>query len=110
METEVVKQKRTSARVSRHVHATLCRAAELTGMTVNQFMLQAALKRARLPADRDAVIHLSRRDWRWLLALMEVPPKPNKRLQTALKRYRRQVPGKIPPCSNKEPSSPSPMP
>ena len=110
MKTQAVQKMRIHARVSQRMHATMCRAAELTGMTVDQFMLHAALKEAQLVIERDAVIRLSPRDWNWLLALTEFPTKPNKRLQTALRRYRRQVPGKISLCSNKEPSSPSPMP
>lgn len=87
MGTVVVKQDRISARVPHAVYETLCRAAELTGATVNQFLVQTALKEAQAVIEREEVIRLSSRDWNWLLALTESPPKPNKQLQAALKRY-----------------------
>ncbi len=80
---------RIEARVPHEVYETLCRAAELTGTTVNQFLVQAALKEARSVIEREDVIRLSARDWNWLLDLMESPPKPNAKLKAALKRYRK---------------------
>ena len=89
MGTAADKQDRIGARVPREVYETLCRAAELTGATVNQFLVQAALKEAQEVIERQEVIRLSPRDWNWLLDLMENPPKPNARLKAALKRYRK---------------------
>ena len=89
MGTAIAKQDRIGARVPREVYETLCRAAELTGATVNQFLVQAALKEAREVIERQEVIRLSPRDWNWLLDLMEKPPKPNSRLKAALKRYQK---------------------
>jgi uncharacterized protein (DUF1778 family) len=89
METVVAKQDRIGARVPHDVYETLCRAAELTGATVNQFLVQSALKEAQLVIEREEVIRLSSRDWNWLLALTEDPPKPNKQLQAALARYKK---------------------
>lgn len=89
MATPIAKQHRISARVPHEVHETLCRVAELTGATVNQFVVQAALKEAQEVIERQEVIRLSPRDWNWLLDLMENPPKPNARLKAALKRYRK---------------------
>ena len=85
----VAKQDRIGARVPREVYETLCRAAELTGATVNQFLVQAALKEAQSVIEREEVIRLSPRDWNWLLDLTENPLKPNKRLQAALSRYQK---------------------
>ncbi len=89
METVVAKQDRIGARVPHEVYETLCRAAELTGATVNQFLVQAALKEAQSVIAREEVIRLSARDWNWMLALAEAPPKPNKTLQAALARYKK---------------------
>jgi len=89
MESVVAKQDRIGARVSHEVYETLCRAAELTGASVNQFLVQAALKEAQSVIEREEVIRLSARDWDWLLALTEAPPKPNKQLQAALTRYKK---------------------
>ena len=89
MESVAAKQDRIGARVPRDVYETLCRAAELTGATVNQFLVQAALKEAQSVIEREEVIRLSARDWHWMLALTDAPPKPNKQLQAALARYKK---------------------
>lgn len=89
MGTADAKQDRIGARVPHEVYETLCRAAELTGATVNQFLVQAALKEAQVVIEREEVIRLSPRDWTWLLDLMEKPPKPTARLKAALKRYQK---------------------
>lgn len=87
MNTVAAKQDRIGARVPHDVYQTLCRAADLTGATVNQFLVQAALKEAQTVIEREEVIRLSKRDWCWLLDLMDNPPKPNTQLQAALDRY-----------------------
>lgn len=87
MESAAAKQDRIGARVPHDVYETLCRAAELSGATVNQFLVQAALKEAQSVIAREEVIRLSARDWNWMLALTEKSAKPNKQLQKALSRY-----------------------
>lgn len=87
MATAVVKQDRIGARVPHEVYQLLCRAAELTGATVNQFLVQAALKEAQEVIEREEVIRLSPRDWNWLLDLMENPPSSNSTLEAAVQRY-----------------------
>ena len=89
MGTAIAKQDRIGARVPHEVYETLCRAAELTGATVNQFLVQAALKEARHVIEQQEVIRLSPRDWNWLLQLTEAPPQPNAKLAAALKRYQK---------------------
>ena len=89
MRTATAKQERIGARVPHEVYETLCRAAELTGATVNQFLVQSALKEAQAVIEREEIIRLSPRDWNWLLGLLENPPPPNARLQTALDRYQK---------------------
>jgi uncharacterized protein (DUF1778 family) len=89
MGTAAAKQDRIGARVPREVYETLTRAADLTGATVNQFLVQSALKEAHAVIEREAVIRLSARDWKWLLDLLENPPKPNARLKAAMKRYQK---------------------
>src|SRR3972149_5447315 len=87
MASEIANQDRIGARAPHGVYETLCRAAELSGATVNQFLVQSALKEAQAVIEREDVIRLSPRDWNWLLELMENPPKPNARLKAALKLY-----------------------
>ena len=89
MGNATAKQDRIGARVPHEGYETLCRAAELTGATVNQFLVQAALKEAQEVIERQEVIRLSPREWSWLLNLMENPPKPNAKLKAALKRYQK---------------------
>ncbi|OGS76536.1 MAG: hypothetical protein A2Z94_01240 [Gallionellales bacterium GWA2_55_18] len=89
MGTTIAKQDRIGARVPHEVYETLCRAAELTGATVNQFLVQSALKEAQAVIERADVIRLSPRDWNWLLELIENPPKPNAKLKAAMKRYQK---------------------
>lgn len=88
MATAAAKQDRIGARVPHEVYSILCRAAELTGATVNQFLVQSALKEAQAIIAREEVIRLSPRDWNWMLALMEDPPKPNDKLLAAHNRYK----------------------
>jgi len=89
MEASIIKQDRIGARVPHEVYETLCRAAELTGSTVNQFLVQAALKEALAVIEREEVIRLSPRDWSWLLDLIENPPVPNVKLKAAMTRYQK---------------------
>jgi uncharacterized protein (DUF1778 family) len=87
MEAATAKQDRIGARVPHEVYETLCRAAELSGATVNQFLVQAALKEAQAVIEREEVIRLSPRDWNWLLDLLENPSEPNPKLAAAIQRY-----------------------
>jgi uncharacterized protein (DUF1778 family) len=89
METVAVKQDRIGARVPHDVYETLCRAAELSGATINQFLVQSALKEAHSVIEREQTVRLSRRDSERLLDLLENPAKPNARLKAAMKRYQK---------------------
>jgi len=103
MDVTATRQERIGARVPREVYETLCRAAELSGATVNQFLVQAALKDAKAVIEREEVIRLSPRDWNWLLDLTESPPKPNAKLKAALKRYRKAWPHNANTAVSREP-------
>lgn len=85
--TSIAKKDRIGARVSHEVYKTLCHAAELTGATVNQFLVQAALKEANAVIDQERMIHLSRRDSERLLDLLENPPPPNAKFVSAMEHY-----------------------
>lgn len=89
MGATIIKQDRIGARVPHEVYETLCRAAELTGATVNQFLVQSALKEAHAVIEREEVMRLTPRDWSWLIGLMDNPPKPNAKLKAAMKRYQK---------------------
>lgn len=87
MRSAAVKQDRIGARVPREVYRTLTHAAELTGATVNQFLVQAALKEANEIIEREQAIRLSQVDAKRVMDLLENPPKANARLTAATKRY-----------------------
>lgn len=89
MGTTIAKQERIGARVPRDVYETLNRAAELMGATVNQFLIQSALKEAQAVIEREQIIRLSRRDCERLLDLLEKPAKPNARFKAAKKHYQK---------------------
>lgn len=80
---------RLSARVPAHVQQRLEAAADLTGATVNQFMVQAALEKAEALLERERVTMLSARDAERLLELLDHPPPPNDKLRRALEKYRK---------------------
>ena len=84
-------RKRITARVSRSVRATLERAAELLGATVNQFVVQTAYLEAQRILERESVIRLSQNDARKVLSLLDSPPKPGKALRDAVKAYRSSI-------------------
>jgi len=87
MGAAAAKQERIGARVPPDVYEILNRAAELTGATVNQFLVQSALKEAQVVIEREQTIRLSRRDCERLLDLLENPPKPNAKLKAAMTNY-----------------------
>jgi uncharacterized protein (DUF1778 family) len=82
---------RITARVSDNVRVTLEQAAELLGATVNQFVVQTAYQEAQRVIERESVIRLSQKDAAKILSLLDSPPKPNKRLKDAVKKFRGTV-------------------
>ena len=88
LSSESKTQARIGARVPPEVLCTLHRAADLTGATLNQFLVQAALKEAQAIIDREQRLQLSQQDAERLLELLENPPPPNQALTAAQRRYR----------------------
>ena len=84
-------RKRITARVSDRVRETLEQAAELSGATVNQFVVQSAFVEAQRVIERESVIRLSQKDARKVLSLLDNPPKPNKRMKDAVKAFKGSV-------------------
>ena len=82
---------RITARVSDKVRVTLEQAAELLGATVNQFVVQTAYQEAQRVIERESVIRLSQKDAWKVLSLLDNPPKPNKRLKDAVKKFKGTV-------------------
>jgi uncharacterized protein (DUF1778 family) len=82
---------RLTMRVPKRMRSTLEAAAELSGATVNQFILQSAFKEAQRLLESESVIRLSSAETRKLLELLDRPGKPNKHLRAAWKDYQKNV-------------------
>ncbi|OUL22678.1 hypothetical protein BV378_22365 [Nostoc sp. RF31YmG] len=79
---------RITARVPVRIQETLQKAAELSGATLNQFMIQAALKEAQKVIEDERVILLSQTDADTVFSLIENPPVANAKLKAALKKHK----------------------
>lgn len=82
------KETRITARVTQRVQATLQDAADLSGATLNQFLVQAALKEAHRVLESERAIILSERDANTVFNLIENPPAPNARLKAAALKHK----------------------
>lgn len=87
----VVNNERITARVSEQIKETLIAAADLTGATLNQFLVQSALEKAESIIEKDKMIHLSNKDAQIFFDMLENPPEPNKKLKNAIKNYRANI-------------------
>lgn len=79
---------RVTARIPVSVQEILERAAELSGATLNQFMVQAALKEAKKIIEDERLIILSVSDAEKVFNLIENPPAPNTRLKSAMRKHK----------------------
>ena len=77
-----------SARVSTQIKQTLITAADLTGATLYQFLVQAALEKAEHIIEKDKLIRLSKNDAQTFFDALENPPEPNAKLLNAVNNYR----------------------
>lgn len=87
MATAAAERGRITARVPAQVQDTLELAAAMVGATVNQFMVQTALREAERIIEQERVIRLSARDAQMFIKALENPSPPNAKLKAALKRY-----------------------
>lgn len=74
---------RITARAPQLVVDELEEAAALVGVTVNQFVVQAAIEKARTIKDTYSRVQLSRRDAAFIFDLLDNPPAPNAALMRA---------------------------
>jgi uncharacterized protein (DUF1778 family) len=88
MATTTAERGRITARVPAQVQDTLELAAAMVGATVNQFMVQTALREAERIIEQERVIRLSARDAAMFIKALENPPPPNAKLKAALKRHK----------------------
>ena len=81
--------KRLTTRITEHVQEKLQVAADLTGATLNQFIVQAALEKADKVIENESAIILTRRESLRLLEVLENPPPRNELFRRAQARYLR---------------------
>jgi uncharacterized protein (DUF1778 family) len=97
-DTDTSVRGRITARLSAEKQRVLQLAAELSGSTINQFIVQAALKAAEdVFAQEDAfrTIRLNAEESERFIALLESPPKPNDALKRAMTKFRKQHLGNV---------------
>lgn len=87
MATKTIERGRITARAPQLVVNDLEEAAALVGVSVSQFVIQAATEKARTVIDSYMRISLSRRDAAFVANLLSMPPKPNEALRRAAQRY-----------------------
>lgn len=71
--------------------AKLKAAADLTGVSLDDFVVQAALEKACAIIDREETIRYTREDAEWLIRLLDSPAQPNAKLSQAFARYKNKV-------------------
>lgn len=93
---------RITARVPLSVQETIQRAAELTGVPVNAYIVQVVHQHAQEFIDRYEMknIVLSARDSEWFLEQLAKPRSPNARLRQALASWR-----EVPSDNDNDPST-----
>lgn len=86
--SQPTKDTRVVARIPPAVKETLQRAADLSGATLNQFLVQSAVNAANHLLETDRQIVLSERDAQTVFDLLENPPTPNQQLLVAVDKHR----------------------
>lgn len=87
MSSVSAERSRITTRVPAEVQKTLELAAGMVGATVNQFVIQSALREAQRVIEQERVIRLSARDAEAFLRAVETPAPPNAALSAALEDY-----------------------
>ena len=80
---------RVSARVSPKVYDALAQAADLTGSTLNQFLVQSAYEKAQEVIEKERVIKMTAKSAAVFFDTLEQPPAPNKKLRSAVRSYKK---------------------
>lgn len=83
-----IKNERITARVSEQVKDTLVVAANISGSTLNQFLIQAALEKAENIIEKDKFVVLSKKDAEIFFDAIENPTVPNEKLKNAFDTYK----------------------
>ncbi len=84
---------RLETRIASDQKAAIVRAAELTGRTLTDFVVNTAYKAALLEIERHEVVHLNREDSRRLAEALLSDDQPGERLKKAAERYQGKLDG-----------------
>ena len=87
MTTSSIERGRITARVPAQVQETLEIAASMVGATVNQFVVQTALREAERIIEQERVIRMSTTDAEAFVRALDNPPVPNAKLLASLQDY-----------------------
>ena len=85
------KETRLVARTSTEIQEIIQRAADYSGATLSQFLIDSAMEKARHVIERTETLHLSMTGADALFAILDNPPKANAKLLKAAKRYKDTV-------------------
>lgn len=85
------KETRLVARTSAEIQEIIQRAADYSGATLSQFLIESAMERARKVIERTETLSLSMAGADALFAALENPPKANNKLLKAAQHYRDTV-------------------
>ena len=85
------KETRLVARTSAEIQEIIQRAANYSGTTLSQFLIESAIEKARTVIERTETLHLSMASADALFAALENPPKANKKLLKAAQHYKDTV-------------------
>ena len=93
-DTAALEKERITARLPKDVRERIEEAADRSGATLNQFLVQAAMEKADHVLEREKVMQLSARDAEWLLSILDQPPRPpNAKMRSALANYEKATRG-----------------
>lgn len=73
--------------ISQKHKETLLKAAAFRSLSLNDYLLEIALKAAQAPLTTPEEIVLSERDWDIFVSALENPPSPNEALKAAIKEH-----------------------
>ena len=85
------KETRLVARTSTEVQEIIQRAADYSGATLSQFLIESAIEKARNVIEQTETLHLSMAGADALFAVLENPPPANDKLLEAAKHYKDTV-------------------
>lgn len=84
-------RKRLISRINIQTQEKLRTAADLLGVTVNQFVVQAALEKAERLIESESTIFLTRRESLRLLEMIENQPPRNERFNKVMSDYQLKI-------------------